>query len=295
MWDAGVDYLRLTHRRQGSDGYPYTQYVSAGERVASICYPYGQSVEPWKWYGYYGGRVGSIAWGVGNAGCVVQASGVAARELFDAHLPHTNVPRLDIQATFWYEQDRPEEARKVGALAVDFRRKRRGRPFKVRVIDGTGEGDTTYIGARGKKSKFLRVYDKWRESDKQEDYRYAWRYEAELSDVHAVQAHGSLLDLPKTHYSSYAVCSGFFSERGVHLPEVEGATILAPDKLPRDETTTERTLRWLRDQIRPAIEKAISRGATPDAIVGALGLSSGMVLESYLHQPMVRAKIDAGR
>lgn len=283
MWDAAVDYIRLTHRRAGNDEWVANQYASAVERAGAYASKPGAPDEPWSWQGYRGYRVGAVAWGQSHQGYILQASGLAAREVSLLRLPYTNVPRIDIQATFWYQADTPGLARDVAQMAVEGRRGKRGRPTSVRTIDGHGEGDTCYVGTRGKKSRYLRCYDKWRESKREEAYRYSWRFEAELTDEYARDAFGTHQDLGRGAHASYGQVLGFFGQRGIVLPELDGVRAIEPSSLPKDEGSTERFLRWLETQVRPALEKGIARGADLDAVVVALGLTRNDVLKAYLH------------
>lgn len=198
-------------------------------------------------------------------------------------VPYTNVPRIDLQATLWYQTDTEGTARDVAIVADTFRRGKRGRPVSIRHIEGYGDGDTCYIGTRGKKSRYLRVYDKWRESKREEAYRYSWRFEAELTDEFARDAFGTYQDAGRSVHAVYGQVLGYFGQRGIALPELDGVRPIEPSALPKDENSTERFLRWLEAQVRPALEKGIARGADVDAVVQALGLTRDDVLRAYLH------------
>lgn len=148
-----------------------------------------------------------------------------------------------------------------------------GRPYKVRLIDGFGDGDTVYIGARGKKSKFLRLYDKYLESNKDEMWKNAWRYEAELTDVHAVEAYNTIQDLEQSEHSIAFVLAGYYKERGIDLPVRPEAGLWPASKFQKRETDDERRLKWLKEQVGPVIDKMLMRGVSYDDIRQALGLS----------------------
>lgn len=273
MWYAAVDYIRCTYRSKGDERLEH-DIVSAIQRITSdnilgLC-----REERWKWMGFNGWRLGTCAYGHNGADrYIYQGSGVSAQPLFDARLPFDHMSRLDIQVTIWYEPERPDLIKAVAAASNAARNGRRGRPWKVRYIDGMGEGDTTYIGKRGKKSKFLRAYDKARETSGVDAWRGALRFECELTDVYAVQAARRLVELPPGANSVARVVAGFWAERGIELPESYGGLPLEPDKLPKDEGSVARRLRWLETQVNPAIDKLIADGVSLSVIGEALGLT----------------------
>lgn len=274
-WDAGVDYLRLTHRKDENSYDVVNQYARAVVEIAGRIAPGGTHAEPWRWMGYHGERIHNVAWGQSEQGFVLQASSLGAREASLLALPYTNVPRIDVQATFWLAGDDEGLAARVDETVAGFKRRRKGRPVSNRLVSTHGEGDTAYVGTRGKKSKFLRCYDKWRESKHEEGYRYAWRYEAELTDEHARLCTRKLESLPKTAQSVLSIVAGYYSERGVSLPETGNSAPIAPDTLPRDEGSDERRLRWLRTGVRPTVEKMLARGVPYWQVLEALGVYQG--------------------
>jgi DNA relaxase NicK len=140
------------------------------------------------------------------------------------------------------------------------------------MYSGFGEGDTCYIGARGGETKFLRCYDKWRQQGLAEDYRFAWRFEAELTDGHGAYALGTLEEGAFEHYEVLALLAAYWEERGISLPEVVGAHYQAASVMRKPPESIERTVKWLDTQVRPALEKAFAQGLTPDQARSILGL-----------------------
>lgn len=275
MWTAAVDYLRLTHRRGEGLDYAVAAYASATRRVGSIFE--GRSVlpRPWSWMGYYGNTLGGVSYGEGPAGAILQVSGIASASVFDLRLPWSGVPRIDIQATFWYESDRQTLAQEASLDANIGRVRARGKPASVRLISGFGDGDTLYIGKRGKQSKFLRVYDKWRESGRDDEYKYAWRFEAELTDGHGRNAMRSLEVTGQTERTVLALLSGYYAERGLTLPAAPEGGFVPVAGLKMEKSSTYRRLMWLQGQVRPAIDKLIASGVPTEEIRAILGLTRG--------------------
>lgn len=272
MWDAAVDYLRLTYKKDKGSYDVANQYARAAIGIASRIAPSGTKSELWRWMGYHGERIYNVAWGEHDAGFIFQASGLAAREAAMLVLPYTHCPRIDIQATFWFTTDDEGLASRVASVANHFRSGKRGRKVSTRLISGFGQGDTTYIGTRGKKSKFLRCYDKWRESKLEEGYRYAWRYECELTDEHAGLCYGSIQDLPNRSEAVLSLVAGYYSERGIALPQTGSSVCVRPESLPKDSSSDERRLLWLKNQVGPTVAKLMARGVSREAVLSALGL-----------------------
>lgn len=277
MWTAGVDYYRATYRSKRDEGLE-SRIIREMERIGGERIQGLYRWEPWKWMGYDGFRLGTMSYGYGGSGAYLyQASGVAANEVFDVHLPFTKVPRLDVQVTIWYEKRREDIAQACASASNAARYGRRGRPWGVRYISGFGNGDTTYVGTRGKKTKFLRIYDKEREAVGEESYLGAWRFECESTDDYAREAAHTLYDLGCSAQAVAAVVQGLFRERGISLDNACRQEPIAAARLPKDEGSTERRLRWLGTQVRQAIDKLIADGVDLSLISDALGLSGRQV------------------
>lgn len=271
-WDAAIDYLRLTYVHPSPPEEVVYAYQTAAEQTASRMYLETYSPENWAWRGYVGSSWGSVSVGLGNQGLLVQASGAAAHELFTHALPATNTPRLDLQVTYWYDIDDPGRAWNVARASERHREQNKRARYGIRVIDGMGDGDTCYIGRRGHNGKLLRVYDKWRQQDKSQEYRHAWRYEVELADEHALAAASVLREGGAGHHAVLDIIAGHCRERGVELPGIERSIYYHPLRAKARPESIARTVRWLEEQVAPALEKAISRGLTEDEARAILGL-----------------------
>lgn len=294
MWDAGVDYLRLTHRKDASSYEVANKYARAVQTIGRDGADSQAEEVDWSFRGYRGIRLGAAAWGERPEGFILQVSGVSAQQAFEMDLPFTHVPRVDVQVTLWLLEENAGVAEEVARLASAHRPRNKGRRAKVRYINGYGDGDTAYIGTRGKKSKFLRCYDKWKESGGNEGYDFAWRFEVELTDAHALLAYLSLRDLPAGRYSAMATVAGYYEERGVCLPKLDGIPQIAPEKIPRDLGSEERRLKWLQSGVAPSLRKMVDRGTELSTIIEALGLTRDDVLRAYLQPKNVRAKMRLG-
>lgn len=274
MWYAAVDYYRITARGK-YDERRFREVLGSLERIASDTTLGLLTVDEWQWLGFRGKRVGALAIGHnGSDRWLYQGSGLSAQPLFDLRIPHDNCSRLDIQVTMWFPNQRPKLVQAVASASNVARVGARGRPWNIRFIDGMGAGDTAYIGTRGKKSKFLRCYDKGAESKGLQGYENAYRFEAELTDHHAREAEGTLLDVGSGPEAVASLVAAYYRERGIELPEVTGSECHRASSLPRDESSAERRLAWLRSQVSPAIDKLIADGVPLSVISEALGFTS---------------------
>lgn len=182
---------------------------------------------------------------------------------------------MDIQLTCWYDRDFPSLAAALSGVAFRAGVGGRGRKARVRLINGFGSGDTLYVGTRGKEAKFLRIYDKWRESGLKDDWRHAWRFEAELTDGYARVALRALEVGTLTAPECLAALEPFFTERGIRLPADEMWGIAPSSRLPREESSTYKRLMWLHNQVRPAIDKMLADGVPLSELRQVLGLDKG--------------------
>lgn len=272
-WTAYVDYVRLTHRDGPEAREAWERYKMVPLQVGRRGGATGDSLEDWRWQGYRGWKLGNVAVGAREDGMMLQASGALAAEVVDLRLPWTGVPRIDLQVTYWYDRHWAGVAADVAERSTVARAGQKGRPWKVAHINGMGAGDTCYIGARGGETKFLRCYDKWLESDRNEAWRYAWRYEAELTDGHGRYALGTLEDVGQSEATVAGMVNAYYAERGVRLPELLGAECYQASRIAREPTTNERRLEWLRRQVRPTIDKLLASGVSYEQIATALGLA----------------------
>lgn len=139
----------------------------------------------------------------------------------------------------------------------------------MRYIDGCGDGDTVYVGSRSS-ALYIRIYDKWRESKLHDDWRYAWRFEAEVKEgVGAQYWEGPRNSLPSTAYWAAIVVS-MARERGITLPVLLPGEMGDPQRIPRGETDNEKRLRWLARQVAPTVEKLRASGVSDRLIARAL-------------------------
>jgi len=271
MQHSAVDYVRMTWKQSGMRSDQFSNIWPKLHQVAQQAGNGKLETEDCKILGYIGNRCGPVFIGRGPEGGIIQASGHCAQLVCELGLQPDNVPRLDLQITQWYSSYDAAVALRGRDEAGVAHASRRGRKPARRYIDGCGDGDTLYLGSRGKKSVFIRVYDKEKESG-DEVYESAWRYEAELTDQYAVDAYWNLMEAKFGEPMTARLVLGYLKMRGLELKVPDQAKAFDIARLPKEESSVERRLRWLETQVEPAIQRLLLAGVDPSDIRSRLGL-----------------------
>lgn len=284
MWYAAPDYVTLTTRKSDNVASIREHYEYVGRTVADWLGEDPRSDEQAGQNGYTGRRIGPVFWGAGYNGACLQISGAGAEKAASLRPYWDNVSRLDVQVTLWYAEDYETLGLKCARKSHSAATGARHRPWGVEHIHGFGKGDTCYIGSR-KSARFCRIYDKWRESDRQESWRYSWRFEVELKEgegaAHWPYHSGTV---PDTNYwASVAVSE--FERRGLTLPTLLPRALAEEERVPKGETTNARRLRWLATQVAPSIGKLLRAGIPAleiaQALAGSTEASDRLIAETY--------------
>lgn len=272
MWDAAFDYARLTYG--GPDADEMYQEVYKRTAVRIVAEQDGGQVreQPWSWLGYRGITTGLVQAGVSAQGAILQASQWAAQALRELYPPYTGVPRADIQVTVWYDADPGEMVQTISERSADSSKLAGGRAWRTALVKGYGNGDTAYLGARTS-DRFLRVYDKGRERGEGSGYENSLRYEAELKNEEAAAVWaGEAIQAPGRDWVAAQV-RRYLRDKGVYLALPD--TLRSPEMWRRTTppTTTDSRLAWLRNQVRPSLDKLVADGVSLEHIREVLGLS----------------------
>jgi len=272
-WDAHYDYVRLTQKAQAwRDPAALDLYL----RQALLCVVAVEHAEvpearPWAWMGYVGRSYGSAQAGSAAHGCILQASGYAADALRELDPPWDNVSRCDIALDVWYDQDPGELVRQCAQVSAAASRGKGARAWRVAHIDGYGNGDTTYLGARTS-DLFIRIYDKMRESEGRADYTNCLRFEVELKGRDAIEAWAVEAGTPPSRHWLASFVLARLAERGVQLEVPDHLVVPTGARPALRRPSTESRLAWLENQVRPAIDKLIGSGVRSSYIRTVLGL-----------------------
>lgn len=267
--EPAIDWLTCTWQRENQFS---AKHIEACLKFEQVLLADGNLQEMSSWQGYNGRKVGTFFVGEREDGYICRVSGSAAHHAFTAiYRPDMHVSRLDVQVTVWIGAN----SRELGLNALQDARlaKLAGNvknPVTITHYEDDSGGFTLYLGKRLSKA-YARLYNKEAESGDMY-YEGAWRYEVELHNQTASNTATELLFglFPLEEAISSAVWQ-YFRSKGVHPAfsnTLAGFEIVLPR---RDETTIERSLRWLETQVRPTVAKLSAIGYT-SSVLAALGL-----------------------
>lgn len=224
-------------------------------------------------HGFRMKSITGIQFGKGyNGWMVVLTGGIAAKFWMPFAAYATNITRIDLQATIWYNSDCEEFIWGLWEKALaDLPKRERD---KMTLIDGGKRGDTLYFGSRASQ-QFGRVYDKQRQSGNDPNWQNAIRYEVEYKKPLSGEVMRWMLDKDPTQEEIVARVFDWFTARGIHVPEISTVPISAIQS-PRKETPIENKLAWLRKTVRPVYRQLVMLGYQVDAD-GAIGTSDDAI------------------
>lgn len=267
--EVGCDWLTCTWKRDNHFSTSHIEDVIAFERALMRN---GHTQEVSQWQGYYGRKTGSFFVGERDDGYCVRVSGSLAHQAFTSIFrPDMHVSRLDIAVTVWLTPSSSEVG--INALVAARIAKLAGKaknPAKITHYESDDGGFTLYIGRRTSRM-YARLYNKEVESGDMY-YEGAWRYELELHNSTATE---TALELFHSLFpTEEAICScvwAYYHTKGI-LPVFptfpNGLEVVLPR---REETTVERSLRWLEQQVKPTVARLSAIGYT-SSVLAALGL-----------------------
>jgi len=266
--DTSVDYLTVTFRCM-------REWEASVRRIENLA-DWGGKKRPWFFYGYSGFSAvtaeGHLATGRGTRGGIVQASGEVSNLLTREHRrweqPTLKPTRVDLAVTFTLSK--PVE---LVRLALEHQRDN----WTVIVPSKKAGGGTLYVGSR-KSTTFGRVYDKGAELNQrlppalQIETNYLWRAEVEYKQGHARGAWAEVIASRGRGNLGEFIANTvitWFAGRGVGLPiSPNASSIVSVASRGVDDI---RTLKWLHEQVRPAIWRLAENGKLPQ-VAGALDI-----------------------
>lgn len=266
---AGIDYISASMKSTEPDAINWfgqaTRYL---EDVAKD----GSELKAAARLGYQGVSTGGCFAGMREDGYFVQISGERAQAGFNAiYDHHTHFSRLDVQVTCATSTGNPLtaiNAQQSIARANETISKARQRD--ATLIQSLKSGATCYVGSR-KSPQFGRIYDKHAES-KEEQYKGAWRYEVELHNQLATQTARLFRESIYTQSVQSAVfVRQWYRKRNIFPPWRTEAELYALPSMPKQNSDVEAKLKWLEEQVAPAIRRLLKLGLR-DTILEALGL-----------------------
>lgn len=262
---ATVDWITAT----GVAGGPAMRLETYGRHLVGREAVLGDRRLPWAFYGYVGYQSGRARWGTRPDGCLLIAASELASETWE-HIVRlaSHCSRIDLAVTVWLDPPQGGLAREA-FNTVDRRPGERGRPTRRSlIVDGNG-GETAYLGAR-ESDWFARVYDKRAQSGAVE-FAGAWRYECEVKGRASDGLARRLLASADREASILATVHRHFTRHGLRLPFSSVGDDLR-DTTHFDRPPDAARLRWLSEQVRPAVADLTARLGLAE-VLGALGIA----------------------
>lgn len=263
--DAGVDWLTASTTGKSR----FKRASSRAEELLQRERDKGNEIRRVTVEGYAGFACGQVFAGALGGTLLTRLSGVvAAQNWKEVYADSTNVSRLDLQATVRYT---PHVARVAERVERDVL-KRLGdskRPLDVGLMRSRRKGSTCVIGRRVS-DRYARVYDKHRESGNDEMQR-CWRWEIEYKrGLAKAQAEQLYHEAEPEALICSTLAQTFHTYGAVRL----WPTIRRLDCCVRHvpDSTSTRSLGWLRAGVSKTVLKLLDAGMLPD-VLDALGLS----------------------
>lgn len=271
----GIDWFTgtiTTSLDKISDDAKLQLRVAQWSRIATQLFGQGEA-KAWDALGYLGWQVDGFKFGTNLHGAIVVLSSDLAGEYWSHFYPAaTNVTRLDVQVTAQFSKDLPSLA-KDEAIKADLHRQNGGHAFKIRHLNGHGDGDTLYLGSR-KSEAISRLYDKMRESGLPE-YENSWRYEVEFKKDSAKQVAAHLHDNRGDNLALLALIVKEYGRHGIKVPFDLDASLFHVKHV-KVKTDLDRSLMWLASDVAPTIKRLIEAGRHKD-LFKALDLEAFLV------------------
>ena len=227
----------------------------------------GNNSYPWRFKGYVGRKCGQLSYGEREDGVILMASGKLASDVWLDTVPLAErVTRIDLAVTIEIAKADPELAQ----MCYDWIKSNHSlKPnLSYSFITNIKRGDTLYIGRRTS-PLFGRLYDKGAEGGDMPMGKL-WRYEIEIKKpISTPLAHSLVTEVnPSDWIKSYVY--KWFEERQVP-PLFNKGKNYAPLEIEATVSDDDRTIKWLTDQVKPALVKLAKKGKFNEA-VDALGL-----------------------
>jgi len=273
----GVDWITVV----GSDETSLPSLRSLASELVTFRLRGGFKRTGWGMAGFSGVQSLGVQYGIRNKEVIVRLSGdlahIAWRRIYELG---ENCTRIDLELTARCDGSVRRRVRKAYREARRVSHRRVNAPA-VTLVDCTTGGTTCYLGKRCSGS-FGRVYDKEAESGL-EKFRGAVRYEVEYKGAYARQV-ARALDQGNTPLDRIAgYLQTFFRARGVAWPYSSTKPLFL--EAPARADDHQRSLKWIRDQVRPTVQRLIECGLEGE-VFEALGFGPKSSTVEYMDQPV---------
>jgi len=260
---AGIDYLTVTYRPETLT----TGLQSILDELLKSEYQSGSKLKPWGMAGYSGWCCGGVQTGTRADGWIVRLSGDVARfNWWDFYEVSDSCTRMDCQVTVKFDCDPSTIVSRHEREVRRFHSVHRPK-WKVRWIGNSDGSRTLYLGSR-QSEKFMRIYDKQRESG-QECFQGCVRYEVQFNGHGARQCARHMGHEVNSAVGCCGEVSAFLQDHA--CSQWFTANPMSHVCASAHSRNYERTLQWLSNQVRPSVERMIAIGKA-DEVYRALGL-----------------------
>lgn len=263
---TSVDFLTVTSK--DIDGLAAIN--DAYKALTSQMSNYDRMCRVWRFKGFSGESCGSVRQGLREDGwAILMVSGGAAHEASKIlEIKDANVTRLDLQVTVKFEVCQEHYARGVFNLLTTGG-VGKTKNVSSRFITSSSKGETVYIGSRTSQ-QMARIYDKGIESDLA-PAGFLWRYEVEFKKPLASRVFSTIQASEAPNLGIPEIVYHWLLKRGVKptWPISGDAPIV---EVAWKAKSLERTLSWLRTQVRPTVLRLLDAGNLQD-VENALQLS----------------------
>lgn len=268
--DAGIDYISLTMRNDNPNVQAWLIAAHAYLREIAI---HTDEIIHTKRLGYEGLSFGGSFVGQRERDTIAVFSGERAKRAYSLlYRSDCHCSRIDVQTSFRYSVPTNNVAETVrDSVRKDNAKLSSARQRNATLMEDLRGGATCYVGTRTSE-QFARIYNKEAESN-DADYKGVWRFEVQLKNRYAEKVCEQLAMQAYTDEMYAAVfVRQWLHHRGVSVPWKADAELLPLPRPNAPLTQSEARLRWLRDQVRPAIRQLLKYGLRDD-IIEALGLN----------------------
>lgn len=272
-YSSGVDYIRATeplHVATVSSGRSAIEWVNRViEETGTVTVePKGQVM-----LGFKGYQVDSVFAGMNTTHAMYQISGSRAAKGHNYLPVGAHITRVDIALTVYFKEYHPRLAESL-ARTASFWSPPNGRPPSLTLLKSyRDEGDTLQLGSRSSEV-YVRLYDKFAESNYDQQWAYAWRWEVELKGKTAGDVYANYHDQLNNPAACGAIIASLCRGRGLPCFGTDYALTGEVRSSVREATDYEEKLKWLRRQVAPTLQRLKADGAPNDFLAELLGLGA---------------------
>jgi hypothetical protein len=252
---VGVDWITVTSK--GFTGCILLGDVArsvANETVGENAIEYSE----WRMHGYLGWTTKTVNFGTRTDGAALQIKSGAANDYFDrVCIDGVKATRLDLQVTIELNPYRNEFCYELYRKLMNSDAPSNQRKYTY-MVDIRGS-DTLNVGSR-QSEQYGRVYDKYRQSGKRQEYLHSYRFEVELKGDRAQEMFLNLRDIKDKATFIHDFVLAWFADRNVVVPNLTLGNSPSIMKLRDYPTNLEKKLEWLKKQVSPTVQQLILQG-----------------------------------